>query len=370
MRDWTPYLERLGIEGLAIWIERPWVHAALIVVAALLLAFVFDWLVTALARRLVAKTHTDVDDKIIDLLHGPVRTSVVLAGLWLATEAVELPDPIESLTLRLLKTIAVIVWTLVLVRGSGLVLQVLSRHQERFHFIEESTLTLFENLAKVVVVGGAFYFALLSWDIDISAWLASAGIVGIAIGFAAKDTIANLFAGVFILADKPYSLGDYIVLDSGERGKVTNIGLRTTRLLTRDDVEITIPNAVMGQAKITNESGGPWPKERVRVPVGVAYGSDADQVERVLLEVAVGHSEVGTDPAPRVRLRAFGDSSLDYELLGWIDHPELRGRVLHELMTAVYKAFAREGIEIPFPQRDLHIRSGGGGGESESADEG
>jgi len=166
-----------------------------------------------------------------------------------------------------------------------------------------------------------------------------------------------LFSGIFIVADAPYKIGDYIVLDTGERGQVTHLGMRSTRLLTRDDVEVTIPNAVIANAKIINESGGPWVKHRIRVPLGVAYGSDVDEVCSVLEETAKGHPEVVKQPGPRVRMRAFGASSLDFELQFWIDHPELRGRIRHDLLKDIYKAFETRGIEIPFPQTDIHLRS-------------
>ena len=200
------------------------------------------------------------------------------------------------------------------------------------------------------------YFIFRAWHIDMTAWLASAGIVGIAIGFAAKDTLANLFSGVFILADAPYKLGDYVVLDSGERGKVTAIGLRSTRLLTRDDVEITIPNAIMGNTRIINESGGPHEKFRIRVKVSVAYGTDIDQVKALLLDIAVQEPQVCADPHARVRFRSLGGSSLDLELLCWVNTPEERGRVLDALNTAIYKRFRQEGIEIPYSKHDLYIK--------------
>ncbi len=187
--------------------------------------------------------------------------------------------------------------------------------------------------------------------------MASAGILGLAISFAAKDTLANLFAGVFILADSPYKLGDFIILDSGERGAVTHIGIRSTRILTRDDVEITVPNSIMGNVKIINESGGPHEKYRIRIKVGVAYGSDVDHVQVVLLDVAQRNAKICKTPAPRARFRALGDSSLDFELLCWVEKPVLRGRVSHALNSEVYKQFLAEGIEIPFPQRDVHIKS-------------
>jgi small-conductance mechanosensitive channel len=122
-------------------------------------------------------------------------------------------------------------------------------------------------------------------------------------------------------------------------------------------VEITIPNSIMGNVKIINETGGPSEKYRIRIKVGVAYGSDIDKVQSLLSNVAESHPEVCQTPSPRVRFRTFGDSSLDHELLCWVEKPVMRGRVSHALNTEVYKRFLEEGIEIPFPQRDIHIRS-------------
>ena len=138
---------------------------------------------------------------------------------------------------------------------------------------------------------------------------------------------------------------------------VTQIGFRSTRLLTRDDVEITVPNGIIGNGKIINEAGGPSEKHRIRAAVGVAYGSDIDKVIAVLEKVARDHEGVCKDPEPKVRFRAFGESSLDFELLCWIEQPVNRGRVGHEINCAIYKAFRDSGIEIPFPQRDLYLKS-------------
>jgi small-conductance mechanosensitive channel len=196
----------------------------------------------------------------------------------------------------------------------------------------------------------------LAWNVDVTAWLASAGIVGIAIGFAAKDTLSNLFSGIFILADAPYKIGDFIVLGSGERGRVTDIGIRSTRILTRDDVEIILPNATIASSKIKNESGGPHEKERVRVTVGVAYGSDIDKVRRVLKQVAAVSTYLVVEPEPRVRFREFGPSALTFQLMGWIEEPVLRGRALDELHTQVYKHFKENNIVIAFPQVDVNLK--------------
>jgi len=154
--------------------------------------------------------------------------------------------------------------------------------------------------------------------------------------------------------DRPFKIGDYIVLDQGERGEVVAIGVRSTRIKTRDDVLITIPNSIIANTKIINESA-PIPNFRVRIPVSIAYGSDIDAAQGVLLEIAADNERILTDPAPRVRFREFGESSLNFELLGWVGEPALRGLIVHELNCEIYRRFSALNIRIPFPQRDVHI---------------
>ncbi len=334
-----------------------YLQALLVILLFYTLAKIVDLIIGRYVRRWIALTHFTLDDQIVDILHKPVFVSIMLVGLALAAERIDLPAQVAFITKGGIKSVAIFLWAAAAGKLLKMVLGVVSRDQRRFAFVQERTLPLFSNLIAIVVVVLAIYFVFLAWNIDVTAWMASAGILGLAISFAAKDTLANLFSGVFIVADAPYKMGDFIVLDSGERGEVTHIGIRSTRLLTRDDVEITVPNSIMGNAKITNESGGHHEKYRLRVKVGVAYGSDLDKVHAVLEDVARTHPDVCREPAPRVRFRAFGDSSLDHELLCWVEKPVLRGRTLHRLNTAVYKRFRAEGIEIPFPQRDVHLRS-------------
>ncbi len=161
---------------------------------------------------------------------------------------------------------------------------------------------------------------------------------------------------MFILADGPYKIGDFVVLGTGERGEVTHIGMRSTRLLTRDDVEVTVPNSIMGNTTIVNESGGPYEKFRVRVQVGVAYGADIDDVREALLSVAAREESVCDEPEPRVRFRRFGASGLDFEPLCWINEPVLSGRVIDILNSTVYKLFQTSGIEIPYAKQDIYVK--------------
>ncbi len=335
--------------------QNVYVSAVTVVLAAVVLGVVVDFIVRRVFKRLAARTKTELDDVFIAAIRRPLFWSFLLAGSGIAIERLGPPDTASYIIEGLLITIAVLMWT-----GAGFtigksLLDLLSRRAESVPIVNVRTLPLFEIVVKTVLVAGAAYGILLAWNVDVTAWLASAGILGIAIGFAAKDTLANFFSGIFILADAPYKIGDFIVLDSGERGRVTDIGIRSTRMLTRDDIEITIPNAAIANAKIINETGGPYDKERVRVTIGVAYGSDIDQVRDVLMDVAARSKYLLHEPSPRVRFRTFGDSALTFQLMGWIEEPVLRGRALDELNAGVYKAFQAEGIEIPFPQTDVHI---------------
>ncbi|MGD9947500.1 MAG: mechanosensitive ion channel family protein [Desulfobulbus sp.] len=195
------------------------------------------------------------------------------------------------------------------------------------------------------------------FGIPVTAIFASAGIAGVAVALAARETLANFFGGISIFLDRPFRAGDYIVLSSGERGEVKAVGMRSTRLLTRDDIMITIPNSVITNGKVTNQSL-PSPSVRVKIKVGVAYGTDIDKVESILLEIAAHNEMAMPAPEPRVRFRALGDSTLDFELLCWASRPQDRGLLIHQLNRAIYLKFGQEGIDIPFPQMGVHIHKG------------
>lgn len=349
LQDWlNPYLGLLG--------ENAWLRALVIVLLSLSIAWIFDRFISAALRKATAKTRFQFDDQLIQYIHTPIYCSVILLGLALAINLLQIPEPYEFILFSCLESIAYLVWIFFFLKIIRSLLRVFANDERRFKVLHAQTLPLFDNLALILIIVLGVYIIFSAWNVDMTAWLASAGIVGIAVGFAAKDTLANLFSGVFILADAPYKIGDYVVLDTGERGEITHIGIRSTRMKTRDDVEVTIPNAIMGNSKIFNESGGPAEQSRIRIAVGVAYGTDIDKVKDILMEIALGDEQVCTDPEPRVRFRQFGASSLDFELMGWIEKPELRGRVIDALNSQVYKAFIEYGIEIPYSKHDLYIK--------------
>ena len=333
-----------------------WLQGVAVIIVTFTVASVITWILFKLVRRVTTRTNIEIDDHIVVLIRPPIYYTFLVSGISYGISLMPLADMVELVGTRCIQSLGVIIWIVFCSRLASLLLSRLVHLADRYSFLQRRTLSLFDNMAKVLIFGVGIYAIFVIWKIDLTAWLASAGIVGIAVGFAAKDSLSNLFSGVFILADAPYKVGDYVVMDRGDRGKVTHIGLRSTRILTRDDVEVTIPNSIIGNSTTINQSGGPSEKLRIRVKVGVAYGSDIDQVREILLQVAANEPLVCSTPEPRVRFRIFGASSLDFELLCWVPKPELRGRTIDALNSATYKQFSRFKIEIPYAKQDLYIK--------------
>ena len=338
-------------------IKQPVIQAILYVIGSLMVAKLADWIITTVLSRLANRTSSTIDDRIIQILHRPIYYSILFMGLGISITLLQLPEIITFIFIGLFKSMAILIWSVALFQAFMHFINWYSQQTKGKSIVQTHTLPLFDNVGKVIIFMVAVYFIFISWDFNVTGWLASTTIVAMVVALAAKDTVANLFAGFFIMADTPYKPGDYINLDGGERGYVKTIGLRSTRIMTRDDIEITLPNSLIANSKIINESGGPKEKERVRITLSVAYGSDIDQVRSILMEIAQNNENVSKKPEPRMRFRTFGDSGLNIQLLFWIEKPEDRGRITDELNTAIYKRFNKDRIEIPFPQRTLHIKS-------------
>ena len=327
-----------------------WQGFILVVGGSLLLAAAINVGGNLLVPRLTTSIPGDVDDVILGGLHPAMYVTVVLAGAGLGLLLFDLePATLEAIRNAML-SIVTVVWAVTLVRiGRGV-----SRRVTDSRYLDRQVVPIFQNVWSVVVVGVSIVLLLALWEIDVTPLLASAGILGIVIGLAARDTIANFFGSLALYVDGTYRVGDYVVLESGERGRVEDISVRSTVIRTRDDILVTVPNALLNNGTVVNEST-PKRKRRIRVPIGVAYGSDIDEVEALLLEAAEGQEQVLDRPSPRVRFREFGDSALQFELLCWVPNPAVRARVAHHINSAVYHAFQDAGVEIPFPQRDVRL---------------
>ena len=329
-------------------IANPLVRSLIIILGSIIIAKITDLVFTVIIKRLTSKTRTELDDKIVVLFHKPIFYSILFIGFSMAVKTANIPEYFDFALVGLFKTITIIIWLFLISRILILAIDWASKQTDN-KLLQQKTLPLFNNLGKIAIGLFGTYFIFLSWDIHINGILASAGVLGVVLGLAAKDTVANFFAGIFLMADSPFKEGDYILLETGERGYVKSMGLRSTRFLTRDDIEITIPNSVIASSKIVNESGGPEDIERVRITLMIAYGSDIDEVKDLLKSIALKNDNVQNEPEPRVRFREFAESGIKLQLLFWIYKPEKRGRTVDAINTEIYKRFKENQITIPYP---------------------
>jgi small-conductance mechanosensitive channel len=213
------------------------------------------------------------------------------------------------------------------------------------------------TIARYLLLVIGFLIIIQTAGIDLTTFNVLAGALGIGAGFGLQSVVANFFAGLIIMFERPIKIGDRIEVDDVE-GDVIEIGARSTVVLTNDNIAIIVPNSKFITENVVN-----WKYNddtvRFRIPVSVAYGSDARKVEALLLEVARDEPEVLEQPPPVVRFIDFGDSGLHFELRAWsASLVHRKGRLLSALNFAIYDKFAENGIEIPFPQRDVRVRGG------------
>ena len=233
---------------------------------------------------------------------------------------------------------------------------------ERSRRFTPSVRTLVAQAARLTLLFIAIMLSLNAIGIDLTALAVFSGAIGVGIGFGLQSIFSNLMAGIIMLIERTVKVGDFIEFDNGLAGEVREISIRATLVTTNDNVDILVPNAEFINNRVTN-----WTLRegfrRIRIPFGVAYGTDKDLVRQAALEAAenVPHMLTGAGAKPpQVWLTGFGDSSLDFELVVWLNPDAVKrpSAVNADYNWAIETALGKYGIEIPFPQRDLHFRSG------------
>lgn len=312
-----------------------------------------DIIISRILLPVATRTSFDVDEHFARFIRRPSVLSVLLLGLLhAALLEPTFPSPWDTVLPNVIKTLILAVWWVSLIREITVMNE--NNTQWALRKFDKTRFYMLKNISRIILLFIGIIWALIIWEVNLTPLFASAGIVGIAIALAAKDTLANFFGGIALFTDAAYKVGDYIILGTGERGEVTELGIRSTKLKTRDDVMITVPNSIMSTTKIINQSA-PEVSFRIRIDINVSYDSNLRTVEKTLLQVAEEHHALEKKPEPRVRVRSFGESSIFLQLLVWVEEPAQRGLQTHHLLKMIHIAFKEKGIEIPFPQRTLHF---------------
>jgi potassium-dependent mechanosensitive channel len=362
----------LGFDALARWITHATVTSAAVVFVVVLLVALLRGALASLVhyeagdrRRTLRRIGLPLVQRLMVLLQIVIITAaaLVLLDVW---ELAPTPlatwqhivgfgvtvGPVHLTVGRILLGILVI-YIAVLV--SWLVRTLVESEFYRQWDLDRGVGNTINTLVHYSLITLGVLFALASLGVELQNFAIVAGALGIGIGFGLQNIVNNFVSGLILLFERPVRVGDTVIV-GGEWGTITRIGLRSTIMLTHDQSEMIVPNADLISEKVTN-----WtlsnPIARVIMPIGVAYGSNIGQVLEILREAGVAHAAVLADPRPQALFVGFGDSSLDFELRVWVTEIRLRLEVRSTVLTEVERRLADAGIEIPFPQRDLHVRS-------------
>jgi small-conductance mechanosensitive channel len=339
--------------------------AAIIIMVSVAIAKLFNFVMKRFVLHISAKTKTELDDMIVNAISLPIFIAIVLVGVFVALQG--LPELSEyafyintSFTIFYILFSAMIVMRIIGVFVQWYAMAVAKRTKSK---VDDQFLPVIKKVIKGVVLFLALIAILGALGINLDSVVVGLGVGGIAIALALQDTLSQVFSGAYIILDRPIKIGDFVELDSGEKGYVTDIGWRSTRIRFLSNNVIIIPNNKLANSKIINYDA-PAQEQSVVVPVGVSYMSDLEKVEKVTVAVAkrLQQSVEGAvkEHEPFIRYNEFGDSNINFSVILRVQSYVARYRLIHEFIKALKKEYDRKGIEISWPVMKVYTHKGRG----------
>ena len=312
-------------------------------------------------RKLTHRTKTKIDDIVWNIINLPIIVLLFVYGFVAAMDILPISAQFIALINKIYEVTMIVVVTYLVYKVFHDIMIYESKElaKKTKSKIDDILLPVVEKIGDIVIFIAGFLWLLTAFDIDITVFLVGLGGVGLIIGLAAQDVLSNFFAGMHILLDHPFSIGDYIKLEGTNTVyRIEKVGVRSTKAYdVFNHEQVIIPNKMLAGDKIINMMK-PDEMGKVKFSVGVAYGIDVDKVIEIIEDVVNAHPEIikTEEKKPLVRLVDFGDSSLNFLIIAWIPNIMDQWRVAHELRISLYNRFREAGIEIPFPQLDVHIK--------------
>jgi len=322
----------------------------LIVAAFYLMSRLFQILVARVGTRLCNLTSSDLDDRILDRVSAPASWLIFFAGLYFAIKRLPLPEKLNAVASGALFVVNIVILTNIAYRVLD---EMLSRYGERVagQELSRQVMPLVEKLCSIFLIATALIITLKHFNYDIMTLVTALGVGSLAIGLAAKDTLANMVSGFTLMVDRPFRIGDRIQIGT-QAGDVIDIGLRSTKIKGLDNTYIIIPNSELCNTTLVNHAY-PDTRGKGRVNIGIAYGSDVERAKALLLSSAASVPEVLTDPAPEAFFVSFGDSALNLSLFFWVSDYTQLFATQDRINCALNNCFKDNGINIPYPTRTV-----------------
>tara|TARA_Y100000310_G_scaffold334233_1_gene413523 strand:- start:56235 stop:57296 length:1062 start_codon:yes stop_codon:yes gene_type:complete len=341
------------------YLQNKYVQAILIILVFYILSHITTYILKKFVKKITDKTKTKIDDLILEKSYKPFVWSLIIIGFKIGITRLALSEKVQGIFQHLFNSII----TILIIYLLYVIVQILLESwgqafaQKTKSTLDDDLLPLLHKVVKVIFVILGAFFVLGEWKVDITGLLAGVGVAGLAIGFAVKDSLANIFGGISIILDKAFKVGDVIQTSGGDTGTVTDIGLRSTRIRTWDNELLIIPNGELANNKIQNFK---QPDESVRaiVQFGVEYGSNVGKVKKVVKACLKTLPEVikTGDKAPAVQFMEMGDSSLNFRATFWVKSFNERFGTKEKATCLIYETLNKSKVGIPFPTRTIYMK--------------
>ncbi len=336
---------------------NPAIHIPIILVSAAIAWWIFNAVIGTLKKKYHDRPFFEKNEQIFILIKRAGHYSIlILVGIGLLNLY---KAPMAE---RIFFAIMIILLSAIANNIVNMLIPYVEQHiaDKTDTHIDDVILDLSKKFSGVIIYATGIILALDVLGLNIMPFVAGAGVAGIAIGFAAKDTLSNLIAGILLIIDRPFEVGDRIEIwtapkNSATWGDIIEIGLRGTKIRTTDNIVVIIPNNEIMKRDIINYTT--ITKEiRVRIPIGIAYDADIKKAKEMITKIALELDWVMREPAPKIVVRNFGASSVDLQARIWISRPRRRMDTISHVTDRVKEVFQEEGIEIPYPKRDIYIK--------------
>ena len=352
------YLERIRNTRIGSIFRNNWVFAFVIIFFFYCLSRLTTLLLKKFFPKILVFSDTVIDEDVVRKFRNTIKRLIILIGVKISLILMELTptlyDIINDIVVALI--VALIVYAFIISIETFIRLWGEDVKEKINPRVNRDLMPLFITFIKISIVSIGVIVILSKFNIDVGPFIASIGILGIAIGFAIRDSLADVIGGIFLALDHSIAAGDMVTID-GDTGTVKEVGIRNTKLLTLDNELIVIPNGKLSNKKYTNFVL-PDPKLRVVVNFSVAYGTDVDLVERIVLEAVNKIDGVVDYPVPICMFIEMADFSLNFQTKFWISNYDDRLKKKMEATKAIYKALNESKISIPFPTHTVYIQNG------------
>jgi len=347
--------------ALGNFVANPYLDAFIIFFIVFLVFRIAFFVLQKVLVRLTLKTKTDIDDIILKKSTIPINILMFFISLRITLGAVDPPvssDILQAVHRVIYSIITISIGYLIYVVADLIIGRAFRKFASKTKSkVDDNLLSLSHSVLKVALAILILLYVFGIWGVEILPLLGALGVAGLAVALALQPVLANIFSGASMVLDKSLGTGDLVYLDSQTKGKVLKVGMRSTRILTFDNELIIVPNTKLAEGIIQNVAL-PEPMSRVVVPFGVAYGSDIEKVKKIVLKEinSVNNLFIDEERKPMVRFLEMADSSLNFKAYFYVNSFEDRFAAIDEANTKIYNTLRKNGIEIPFPQMDVHLK--------------